>query len=80
MITVLPMYICMYYFSVCYMELSLEMSGCIMIKFMNCLIKTSSEFDWFCIRQGAVNVIVKFYGICQIMHTRTSVVQNDDKQ
>ena len=36
------------------MQLSLEMSGCIKMQIMNCLIKIS-EFDWSGLHQGSVN-------------------------
>ena len=35
------------------MDLVVEVSGCIKMLIMNCLIK--SEFDWSCLHQGSVN-------------------------
>ena len=52
MITVPPIYI--YHLRTHYMELLLEMSGCVNMVIMNCSIK-NSEFDWSCLQEGTVN-------------------------
>ena len=61
MITVPPMFI--YHFSFHYLELFLEMSGCINVQTMNCLIKLS-EFDWLCLYQGTVNEVSSLFTKC----------------
>ena len=74
-----------YHLSIPFMELSLEMSGCIKMPILNCLTKKLSEFDWSCPHQGSVNeasslftnIFIEFAKLC--IPSKTIVVREDDK-